>query len=130
MFCLAALIILALLSVFSATHRQLAREAFGCVWDRARLRPCEAAFSERVKADVIAWLMPRNLVLAKTFNRYAEVLAWAFVILSIASTLYVARGVFYLITQGTCNPGDPSSCIFNFGRDDLDEIEKRLRGGY
>jgi len=125
MLCLAALIIFALLGIFSATHRALAREAWECVLNRARRRPCEASLGERVKTDLVAWLMPKNMRSAKFLNRHAETLAWVFVILSTISTLYVARGVFYLVTQGTCNPG--GSCIFDFGRGELDAIEEQLR---
>lgn len=128
MLCLAALIIFAVIGIFSATHRKLAWEAWECVLNRVRRRPCEASLGERVKTDLVAWLMPRNMRLAKFINRRAEILAWALVTLSIISALYVARGVFYLVTQGTCNPG--GECFFNLGKDELDNIEQQLRQGY
>ncbi len=110
MLCIAAFIILAILGIFSATHRQLAKEAFVCVFKRVTLSPCNSDFSTRVKSGVVNWLMKRNMRLASLFQRYSEVFAWMFVILSIVSLVYTAYGLYNYFTHGSCTPSNPEQC--------------------
>ena len=49
MFCIAAFIILALISIFSARYRKLAKKAWSCTLRRVTLRPCDTSFKEETK---------------------------------------------------------------------------------
>ena len=60
MFCLIALIIFSILGIFSATHRQLAKEALDCVFRRVTLRPCNTGFDKKVKGKVIGKLLNKS----------------------------------------------------------------------
>lgn len=113
MLCIAAFIILAILGIFSATHRQLAKEAFACVFKRVTFSPCDSDFATRVKSGVVNWLMKRNMRVASLFQRYSEVLAWIFVILSIVSLVYTAYGLYNYVAHGSCTPGNPEQCSLN-----------------
>lgn len=111
MLCLAALIVLAILGIFSATHRDLAKEAFACVFRRVTLRPCDSDFQTKIKSDIVGWLMQRNQTAARLFNRYSEVFAWLFVTLSLVSLLYAGYAIYNYVVHGTCNPSNPEECV-------------------
>lgn len=113
MLCLASFIVLAILGIFSLHFRELAKEAFVCVFRRVTLRPCETNFGEKVKAQLTSWLMVRWPLGAKLIHKYAEVFAWIFVILSLITTLYTTRGLYYYFHYGSCTPQNPNSCIIN-----------------
>ncbi|MBI2579141.1 MAG: hypothetical protein HYW26_05495 [Candidatus Aenigmarchaeota archaeon] len=109
MICIAALIVLGILGIFSAYHRKLAREAFDCVLNRIKLRECEAGFDRRMKMAVfnkLSW-SPR---LARLWYDHFELVSWAFVILFFASLYFAAAGIYNLITYGTCDPAT-GQCI-------------------
>lgn len=111
MLCLASFIILIILGIFSARFRPLAKEAFLCVFKRLTLRPCEMEFGKKMKAKTVGFLSTRWAFGAKVLNKYAEVLAWVFVILSLASLIYTGRGVYNFLKFGTCDPQNPQNCI-------------------
>lgn len=115
MLCVASLIILVILGIFSARFRPLAKEAFGCVFRRLTLRPCEMEFGKKMKIKTVGFLTPRWALGAKLVNRYAEVFAWIFVILSLASLVYSGRGIYNLLRYGTCDPQNPQNCILKPG---------------
>lgn len=120
MLCIAAFFILLIMGIFSATHRELAREAFGCVLHRLTLKPCQSSFQTKVKSGVINWLMKKNMRLASLFNKYAEILAWVFVILTLVSTIYTAYGLYNYFVHGSCTPDNPQAC----GLSKLNALEK------
>lgn len=115
MLCLASFIILIFLGIFSARFRPLAKEAFGCVFRRITLRPCEMEFGKKMKLEAIGLLANRWAFGAKIVNRYAEVLAWIFVILSLGSLIYTGRGIYNFLRYGSCNPQNPQNCILKPG---------------
>lgn len=112
MICLAALILFSILGIFSLTYRKLAREAFACIFRRVTFRPCTVGFTEKVKAMLTGKVMGLNAKLGKILYKYFEIFAWFFVILSIVSFIYVARGFYNYARFGTCNPENPESCLF------------------
>ena len=103
MICIVALIVFSLLGIFSATHRQMAKEALNCVFRRVTFRPCNTGFKEKIKSRMVAKLLNRSVFLARVFNRYYEVFAWIFFILMIASTFYVVKGGYNYYLYGSCN---------------------------
>lgn len=103
MFCIVSFIILAIIGIFSATHRELAKEAFFCVTRRLTLRPCQAGYSEKMRGRIIGWLMKRSMVAARLFNRHFELLSWAFFILMVASTFWFVKGVYNFYYYGSCS---------------------------
>lgn len=113
MLCLAALIVFAVLGIFSLHYRELAKQAFDCVFRRLTLRPCEVEFGRKIKNRITGRLMQKSVRAAKLFNQSAEVLAWIFVILSVASFFYSMRGLYNLVRYQTCSPGNPTKCVLN-----------------
>ncbi len=103
MFCFFALIIFAILGIFSASHRILAKEAFDCVFRRVTLRPCNTGFKEKMQSKILGKLITRSPRLAKAVNHHFELLAWIFFILSIASTAWVIMDVYNVYVYGNCN---------------------------
>lgn len=109
--CVAALIILAFLSAFSAKYRTYAREAFRCVGRRVMLKPCDTAFDQRVKSKITGKLMMWPS-LAKFTYRHFEGVSWVFMIAMTASFLLTANTVYNLSVYGTCDPSS-GACVFN-----------------
>jgi len=110
--CFIALIILSVLGIFSIKYRRLSREAFGCVFRRVTLRPCETGFDHKVKTGVASWFLRRNEKIGGFVFRRFEILSWIFVILFLVSGVYTARGIYFYAKFGTCNPASPETCIF------------------
>ena len=121
MFCLIALIIFSVLGIFSATHRQLAKEALDCVFRRVTLRPCNTGFDKKIKGKVIGQLLNRSPKLARGINRFWEPISWFLVILFFVSLFFSGKSVYNLIKYKNCNPEEPQSCIFVPQQDDLCE---------
>lgn len=114
MFCIVALIILSVLGIFSATHRQWAKEALDCVLRRVTLRPCNTGFREKFKSKILIALMDRSPFAAKFFNRHFELLAWVFMILMIWSTIWTVRGGYNYYLYGSCNGlNETGFCAFD-----------------
>ncbi len=103
MFCVLALIIFSILGIFSATHRELAKEALDCVFRRVTFRPCNTGFKEKLKSRILVRLMTRSTFLARLFNKNFELLSWIFFILMIGSTFWVIRGGYNYYLYGSCN---------------------------
>ena len=103
MLCIASLIVFSILGIFSASHRELAREAFSCTIRRLTLRPCETGFKEKVKSKVLASLLERSVLAAKIFNKYFEILSFIFVVLMVGSTIWTIRGGYNYFFYGSCN---------------------------
>jgi protein-disulfide isomerase len=112
--CLLALIVFAVLGIFSASHRKLASEAFDCVFRRITLRPCDTGFDTKVKAKVLGKLITRSPKVAQFVNKRFELLSWVFMIVFTASTAWVAYGVYNYWAWGNCNgPYQDGFCAFD-----------------
>lgn len=110
--CIIALVVFAILGIFSAKYRRWAKEAFDCVGRRLTLRPCQTGFNEKVRAKVVSKLLPRNAVIARFAHKHFETVAWIFTIILFVSLAYTAYGFYNLAVYGTCDPSDPNSCVF------------------
>lgn len=106
MICVASFLILGILGIFSISYRELAREAFHCVFLRVRLRPCDTGFDTRMKSKITAKLMrfPR---IAVAWRRHFEAISFAFTLIMAASSYFSAAAIYNLIRHGTCAPGEP-----------------------
>jgi hypothetical protein len=114
MFCIVAFIILAILGIFSASNRSLAREAFDCVGRRVTLRPCNTGFDEKMKAKILGVVITRSETGALFLSKNFELLSWAFFILTMASSIYSVRSLYLFYATGSCNGLNSSSfCVFD-----------------
>lgn len=111
--CIIALIVLFFLGIFSAKYRILAKEAFDCVFRRITLRPCQTGFNQKIKTAVSSWFLRKNEKIGGFIFRRFEILSWIFVILFLASAIYVGRGVYFYAKYGSCNPEQPQNCVIN-----------------
>lgn len=112
MICFVALIVFGVLGLFSATHREFAREAFDCVFRKMTLRKCNTGFDEKMKMKIVGKVMKRSPKASKLVFNHFELISWAFTILMIVSLAYSAFAVYNLAVYGTCDPQDPEHCVF------------------
>ena len=103
MFCIIAFVILAILGIFSASNRVLAKEALDCVFRRVTLRPCNTGFDEKMKAKILGSVITRSETAARLINKNFELLSWIFFILMLGSSIWALRGVYLFYVTGSCN---------------------------
>jgi protein-disulfide isomerase len=114
MFCLFALVIFGITGIFSASHRQLAKEALDCMLRRVTFRPCNTTFQDKAKGKMLGWLLDKSPRLAKIFNKHSEMLAWVFFVLMIGSFGYSAYGAYNFYMYGSCQGLNQSGfCVFD-----------------
>jgi protein-disulfide isomerase len=103
MFCIVAFVILSILGIFSATNRQLAKEALDCVFRRVTLRPCNTGFDEKMKAKILGSVINRSETAARIINKSFEPLSWVFFVLLLGSSIWSVRGLYLFYVSGSCN---------------------------
>jgi hypothetical protein len=114
MFCITAAVILSILGIFSASNRQLAREALDCVFHRITFRPCTTGFDEKMKAKILGRVITRSERAARFLNRNFELLAWIFFVLLVSATVFAVRGLYLFYTTGSCNGVNSTAfCVFD-----------------
>lgn len=112
--CIIALIIFGIMGIFSASHRELAREAFDCVFKRVTFRPCNSGFKDKIKGKILSKIISRSTFLAKMVNKHYEILSWIFFILMVGSTIWVFNGVYNFYVYGSCNGlNETGFCAFD-----------------
>ncbi len=109
--CIIAFFVFAFMSIFSVRYRPLAKDAFKCVFLMATLRPCESGLDQKIKAKVVSQVFDRSPPVAQFINKHFELLSWIFVILSFASMVILAQGVYNIYLYGTCDPVHPEQCL-------------------
>lgn len=110
MFCIAAFIIFAVLGIFSASYRSLAKKAWKCTLRKMTFRPCDINFQEEAKAKLLGKFIITRPRLARFLDRWIGVFASIFVILSVWSLLVVLNSGLNLLVYDTCNPNNAESC--------------------
>lgn len=110
MFCIASFIVFAILGLFSASYRPLAKKAWYCVFRKITFRPCDINFDQEVKGKLLGSIMKRSPLLARFVYKWGNALAAIFVILSVWSLLSVLNAGLNLYVYDTCNPRDVQSC--------------------
>ncbi len=114
MICIIALIVFAVLGVFSARYRTIAREAFDCVFRRVTLRKCTSGLDKRLKSQITGKLMRRSPRAGRIVFRNFEVISWIFTVALILSLGYSAYSVYNLFVFGNCNGPIPDAfCAFD-----------------
>lgn len=114
MICIIALPALAILGLFSASHRELAKEAFSCVVSTATLRPCKANFDQKVKGKIVGKLLAYSPPAARLVHQNFTLLSWIFVALSVLSMLGSLWGAYNYWAYGNCNgPNSSDFCILS-----------------
>ena len=112
--CIVAFVILGIMSLFSATHRALAKEAFDCVFRRVTFRPCNTGFQEKIKAGFTAKFATHAPWLARFINKRFELLAWVFMIITLGSLFWAGHGVYNFYLYGSCNGlNDTGLCLLD-----------------
>jgi hypothetical protein len=108
--CIVAMIVFAVLGIFSVGYRKLAKEAFQCTFTMVTLRPCKTNLDQRIRAKLTSKMMGVPKI-AKLFYKYFSVFSWIFVILFFASLGYSLYSIYNLVVHGTCTPGS-DDCPF------------------
>jgi len=110
--CIVALVVFGILGIFSARYRKLAKEAFGCVFKMAMLKPCDTGFDQRIKSKVTTKLMKVPPAARFVYKNFA-IISWTFTISFFASLGYSAYGIYNLVVFGSCTPESPGTCVIN-----------------
>ena len=114
MICLIALIVFGILGIFSVAYRQIAKEAFDCVFRRVTLRNCESGLDKRLKSQITGKLMRKSPKIARFSFRHFEIISWVFTILMVISLIYSVLGGYNFIMYGNCNGEDSQEiCVYN-----------------
>jgi protein-disulfide isomerase len=114
MFCIVSAIILSILGIFSASNRQLAKEALDCVLHRITFRPCTTGFDEKMKAKILGVVINRSEKFAKFLNKYFEAISWVFFITLLAASVMFIRGLVLFYVTGSCNGVNSTGfCVFD-----------------
>lgn len=124
MFCIAAFIVLAIISIFSASHRKLAKKAWNCTMRRITFRPCDTSFKEEAKSKLLSHVAKRTPKLVKVADVGIEIASFALVILTIWSILSVLNSGLNLFVWGTCTPSQASSCGLGAETCSIDKAQK------
>ncbi len=112
--CFVALFVFAVLGIFSAKYRVLAKEALDCVARTVTLRPCESKLDERLHAKIVAKLLPIFPAGARTLHKHFQIFSILLVVLFFGSLLYSGVSVFNYWAFGNCNGPDSSEfCVFD-----------------
>jgi glutaredoxin len=112
--CIIAFFVFAVMSLFSAKYRPLAKEGFRCVFRTLTMKPCDTGLDERIKADVVSAVLKYSPPLAKLVNTHFVAISWLFVIITLASFAYSAFGLYNFYFYGNCDgPASIGACILN-----------------
>ncbi|MFH1146056.1 MAG: thioredoxin domain-containing protein [bacterium] len=111
--CIFALLVFGILSIFSASYRPLAKEAFRCVFRRLTFRPCDTPVGDRLKASVVSWGLRKSLTAGTMISKSFTVLSWLFVFLFFYSLFWIGIGTVNYYRFGTCSPDNPIACPIN-----------------
>ncbi len=112
-FCIVALVVFGIMGIFSASHRPLAKEAFGCVFRMATLRKCESNFDQKMKTRISVGLLKWNKTVGRFAFRHFEAISWALVLLTVVSLVLIFVGIYNFVLFGNCNGPAGGFCIYN-----------------
>ena len=112
--CVIALVVFAVMGIFSASHRALAREAFECVFRKMTLRPCNTGLDKRLRMIVSMKVMKRHEGAGKLIYANFESISLIFTVIFALSVIFTGVGVYNLWAYGNCNgPNSSELCVFN-----------------
>ncbi|MBU0586873.1 DsbA family protein [Candidatus Micrarchaeota archaeon] len=111
--CIIALVVFAVMGIFSAKYRAYAKEAFHCFFNTIRLRKCDSGLDEKIRAEVVSRLLPISAPAAKTVNKHFELLSTIFALLMLVSSVYSAIGLYNFWAFGNCNGQQGGACLLS-----------------
>ncbi len=123
MFCIAAFIVLMIMGIFSARYRRLAGDAWKCVARKTTFRKCDTNFKADLKNQLLGKMAVKRPRLTRFLDRWIEVLAFAFVIITIWSLLSVVRSGLFLYVYDTCRPSNSESCSLGAEACSVESVE-------
>jgi len=103
MFCIIAFVVLSIIGIFNVSYRELAKEAYDCVFRRITFRPCNTGFKEKMQAKLVGKLLNRSVIAARFLNKNFELLAWILFLTTIGSIFWTGKGLFNFYMYGSCN---------------------------
>ena len=107
-----ALVVFAIMGLFSAKYRGYAKESSKCVFRMVTLRPCDTQFDEKMKSKITGKLIRRSPRTAGFVYKNFKLLSWIFVVIFLVSVVYSGFAVYNLAVHGTCDPVT-GECVFN-----------------
>lgn len=121
MVCIAAFIILSLISVFvgflSLFNKQLGqkywavfKKAWHCVFKKVRLQKCDTNFKDDVKNTLLRLLVLKHPKLLKPASIFIETISVLIVFITVWSFIIAIKSLLALWVFGTCNVSEPSQC--------------------
>jgi protein-disulfide isomerase len=112
--CILAFFVFAVMSIFSAKYRSLAKEGLKCVFRTITFKPCDIGLDDRIKAKLVSGLLKFSPHAAKVLNRYFVTFSWVFVILTFGSFFYSLYSLYNFYLYGNCDgPGSINGCVLN-----------------
>ncbi len=114
MICFIALIVFAVMGIFSAKYRDYSREAFDCVFRRLTLRKCNTSFDKKMKMKLTGKIMKKSPKTGGFVFKHFELISWAFTLITIISFAYGALGIYNFIVYDNCEGPDAiGPCIYS-----------------
>jgi hypothetical protein len=118
MICIIALVVFAVLGLFSVKYRNYFLEALDCVARRAILRKCTTSFDKKMKHKIVAKTSLLNKKLGGLVFKHFELISWAITLLMFASIIWTAYlaffGLYNFFVFGNCNgPASRNACVYN-----------------
>ncbi len=110
MLCILSFFVFAILGIFSASHRELAKKAWYCLVRKIQFKPCDINFNEELKGKMLGKLIFTHPRLGSFLYKWADVLSIVFVVLSVWSLWAVVRSSVYLLAYDTCDPYSEEGC--------------------
>jgi len=118
MICLVALVVFAVLGIFSAKYRAYFFEAADCIFRRATLRKCSTSFDTKMKMKITSKATKLNRPFGGFIFRHFEALSWVLTIVMVVSLVWSGYSggiaVYNWVTYGNCNgPDSALTCTLN-----------------
>ena len=134
MVCVAAFIILSLLSIFvgflSIFNKQLGqkywavfKKAWHCVFKKVRLQKCDTNFKDDVKNTLLKRIVLKNPKLLKPASLLIEVVSVLIVFITVWSFVIAIKSLLALWGFGTCNVSAPSQSGLGAESCSIDQAE-------
>lgn len=139
MVCIAAFIILCILSVFVAIlsifkrdlgkkYWKVFKKSWGCVGKKVTLQKCETGFKDDIKNSILKKVIVKKPKLVKPISVGIEVASVLIVFIAAWSLVEGAKAGLSLWTLGTCNVVHPSACTLGAEVCSIDQEEPQNLG--
>jgi hypothetical protein len=102
MVCIAAFIILVILSIFSAKFRKPLKKAWYCISRKVTFRKCDSNFKDEIKNGILRKVVILHPGWIRPMGAIVEVGAVLIVAVSAVSLFVVAKTIVNIIAYGSC----------------------------